>query len=318
MKMSHGEGLGTLVMQADEFTEKQEQTLLECLAPTKAPKHLLYYVFSILAKCFSVRGGVDSRNLLKSQFSFQYDSAQDRWYVEMAEGKDKTHSGGLKQVKRPAVKPRRVYSVVPGENVTDLKCLVFALKFYLSKCPPSCTFFYHTPLSNPTEDYWFSRVPYGKNMLSSITKKWLALIPESDKIIFNGYKHTNHSWKVTTAVRLFSAGARTDQVKAVTGHYSDRAVQTYNRIRPLQQLATSGVIQKNLLSKKNENKKNGSASSVFPAISCSGDQLTSSETVDISIKGGTPTAQSVSRHLADITSRMQNTNCVLNFHFQSK
>jgi len=60
---------------------------------------------------------------------------------------------------------------------------------------------------------------------------------------------------VTTAVRLFSAGARTDQVKAVTGHYSDRAVQTYNRIRPLQQLATSGVIQKNLLSKKNENKK---------------------------------------------------------------
>jgi len=200
------------------------------------------------------------------------------------------------------------------------------------------SFFYHTPLNQPKGSYWFSRVPYGKNSLQAITKKWLALVPDGKKIVFNGYNHKNHSWRVTTAVRLFTAGARIDQVKAVTGHYSDRAAQTYNRIRPLQQLVTSSVIQTHLYTEENIPQSLSSSipisSSILPAIESSSGQVSTSEVINYAIHGtsysldvpsstvsssSSSTTSSTQPSLAElagnITSRMLNTNCVINFNF---
>ena len=64
---------------------------VDALDIERNPTHLLYYVFHFIAKLFGVRGGDDSRALEKEQITLGFDEQNNRRYIELAPGNDKTH-----------------------------------------------------------------------------------------------------------------------------------------------------------------------------------------------------------------------------------
>lgn len=87
----------------------------------------------------------------------------------------------------------------------------------------------------PKGEVWFSTTPLGHNTLQNT-------IPRLMKAAGYDGKYTNHSLKVSTATRLYSAGVDEQLIMARTGHSSVTGVRAYKRkVEKLQEI-TSDVL----------------------------------------------------------------------------
>ena len=95
--------------------------------------------------------------------------------------------------------------------------------------------FYLHPLKNPKTDTWYSTTPVGYNTLSMTVKRLCA------KADIAGFK-TNHSLRVTNAIRLFQSGAAEQLIMECMGHRSLDGVRAYKRTSDEQQKSVSNVL----------------------------------------------------------------------------
>jgi len=283
------------------------------LHPTTSAIDLLDAVYLVVVKNFGIRGGGDCRRLLWSQIRFGYDEVLDRCYADCHPGIDKTHRGALSQVKR-SVEPKRMYAELKGRDVVDIADSVALLKFYRSRCPPTDTFFLR-PLAKVRGLIWFLNTPRGPNALAGTVKRLVKKVVGGGQLLFGGGKlYSSQSLRATTATRLFSAGASVSQVKSVTGHASDRAALTYNRVPDDQKLLLSSIVNKNVHSKlKLEPVSSGG---VLTGLASSSSNSTGSSSI---LEGGSSSefrshfATSVVGGSANFS--LDNKNCVINFNF---
>jgi len=115
------------------------------------------------------------------------------------------------------------------------RCFVRLYKEYNRRCPVDQldSAFYLTPLKVPKGEVWFSTIPLGHNTLQNT-------IPCLMKATGCEGHYTNHSLKVSTATRLYSAGIDEQLIMARTGHSSVNGVRTYKRkVEKLQEITST-------------------------------------------------------------------------------
>ena len=169
---------------------------------------------------FALRSGEEHRRLryFPSQISV-VNPVGTTPYIMYCEDNSKTNQGGLKSRK---VAPKRVIHHANMEKPS--RCLVRLFQKYTTLCP-SCRpndALYLTPLKNPMEGCWYSRVPIGHNKLADTVPRLMrdAGIP--------GY-FTNHSLRATATTRMYDAQLDEASIMQRTGHRSVQGVRTYKR-----------------------------------------------------------------------------------------
>ena len=116
--------------------------------------------------------------------------------------------------------------VIQHENLQRPdRCIIHIFNEYCHRCPENRpdNSFYLKPLAKPTGEVWFASIPVGHNTLD----KTIVRICKNAGI--TGYK-TNHSLRVTLAIRLFQTGIDEQLIIAKTGHRSTDGIRNYKRV----------------------------------------------------------------------------------------
>ena len=97
------------------------------------------------------------------------------------------------------------------------RCLLNYIKKYNQLCPADCPdgTFYLKALDSPRSDQWYSRDPFGHNMLAKIVPQVCLKAGITGHI-------TNHSLTATCVTRLYQQG-----IMENTGHQSVQGVRSY-------------------------------------------------------------------------------------------
>ena len=184
------------------------------------PQVLVDTVLYLIGLNFALRSGEEHWHLrhFPSQISV-VNTAGTAPYIMYCEDISKTHQGGLKSRK---MAPKCVIHHANMQNPSH--CLVQLFLKYTTLCPRECPngALYLTPLKNPTQDSWYSRVPIGHNKLSETIPHLMrdAGIP--------GY-FTNHSLRATATTRMYDAQLDEASIMQRTGHRSVNGMCTYKR-----------------------------------------------------------------------------------------
>ena len=150
---------------AGVITVEMEEKLWESgMLGDHNPQVLVDTVLYLIGLSFALRSGEEHRRLrhFPSQI-FVVKTEGTAPYIMYCEDVSKTHQGGLKSRK---MAPKRVIHHANMQNPS--RCLVQLFLKYNALCPrerPNGAL-YLTPLKNPTQDCWYSRVPIGHNKLS--------------------------------------------------------------------------------------------------------------------------------------------------------
>ena len=149
---------------------------------------------------FALRSGTEHRRLQFYPSQIQlYEPINGRAYLVYTEDVSKTNQG---DVAHPRCERKQVTHY--ANDLNPQHYLVRLYKLYMSRCPmnhPDGTF-YPKPLSKPTEKCWYQIIPVGHNRLQQ------TVCPLCESAGFNGH-FTNHSFRATSATRLFEANRRT-------------------------------------------------------------------------------------------------------------
>ncbi len=200
---------------------------------TKTPKALQNAVFFIVGKMFSLRGGVELRELKPSQV---------RRHIPIL-----TNMFTPRMCRRLAVEPLR-NCMSPTRLFRCLgvlkqeRCPVYVLDMYYSKLPKQGLvkdIFLFQPLTNVPTNFtspWYSgSQPIGKNTLDYKLSRMCALAGIEGRI-------TNHSLGATSATQMHEMGVPEKVIQERTGHRSLEALCVYERSNAHQQEAASSVL----------------------------------------------------------------------------
>ena len=164
----HSDGVGVQVKHTEIITKADEEKLWTSgVIGVNSPSSLQNAAFYVVGKMFSLRGGVEHRNLKVSQVKRYYDP--DRYVY--TENVSKTNDGSFKKLR---VKGKKV-PIYACPDVGE-RCPVQILGKYLSKLPRKaieCDLFYVRPLTKVPADScspWFAAVPVGRDTLQNKLK----------------------------------------------------------------------------------------------------------------------------------------------------
>ena len=111
-------------------------------------------------------------------------------------------------------------------------CPVACLEKYLAKRDPRCDTLWQKPKNHnassfhSTDEVWFCNVPLGKHKLEN-------LLTEMCKTAGLAHIYTSHCNRTTSVTVLKAASLENHQVKSVTGHASDKSIESYRLDQPL-------------------------------------------------------------------------------------
>ena len=196
------------------------------------PKVLLDTLVYLIGLNFALRSGEEHRRLRHNPSQISVINEEGKTpYIVYSEDISKTNQGGLKSQK---IVPKRVIHHANHQNPSC--CLVQLFMKYNHLCPKGRPdgALYLTPLKNPTQDCWFSRIPIGHNKLADTVPR---LMREAG---IEGY-FTNHSLRAAATTRLYDAQVDEASIMERTGHRSVNGVHTYKRSEKLCEL-TSAVL----------------------------------------------------------------------------
>ena len=131
MKRLTGEGYGSIVKEAEAFTEEQEEKLwtLKLLGDHSAQVLLDTMVF-LIGKNFALRSGKEHRSLRFDQLTLVEATEAEPEKLVFSSFGEKNNQGGLKH---RSVKTKRVEHYA-NEDIRE-RCLVYMYKTYMARCP---------------------------------------------------------------------------------------------------------------------------------------------------------------------------------------
>lgn len=226
----HSEGIGVQTKQTEILTKEHEEKLWSSgVMGLTTPRALQNAAFSVVGKMFSLRGGLEHRDLKISQLTKHYDPD---CYV-YHENVSKTNSGSFRKMR---IKGK----VVPIYACSEIgnRCPVYILD---SKLPPKAwesDLFYLRPLPEVPADAcapWYAAQPVGRDTLQNKMRTMCRLAG------INGNK-TNHSLRAASATQMYDCGVPEKIIQERTGHRSLEALRMYERTNVEQQQAVSAIL----------------------------------------------------------------------------
>ena len=189
---------------------------------TKDPSQPLRTAWFYLTLYFGKRGRENQRKLTKEMLVLQ-TTPQGRRYYEL--GRDalfstKNHQGGLND---PTDKSDgKMFEVINSSH-----CPVKTIENFLKHLNPKLDCLFQRPREllakcNPEkESVWYCNSPVGESTLANMMKTMSTAAGISPHL-------TNHCVRATAVTVLFDRNIEARQIKAVTGHKSDSAIESYN------------------------------------------------------------------------------------------
>ena len=130
------------------------------------------------------------------------------------------------------------------------RCPVACVEKYLAKRDPRCDALWQKPKNHNTSSFhsadevWFCNVPMGKHKLEN-------LLTEMCKTAGLAHIYTPHCIRATSVTVLKAAGLENRRVKSVTGHASDKSIESCSARPTIQQQFESSVIVSRFRAKQN-------------------------------------------------------------------
>ena len=230
----HSIGIGRDTKHARVLSKEDEEKLWKSgVVGTRSPKGLQNAAFLTVGKMFSLRGGVELRELKPSQI--QRQSNPDHYVY--TENVSKTRNGTFKQLHVP----NKVVPLFKCPQAGE-RCPVHILDTYFSKLPKEAftkdVLFFRPLGSIPASSScaWYSgSQPVGKNTLEQKLSRMCTLAGIEGRI-------TNHSLRATSATQMYENGVPEKVIQERTGHRSLEALCIYERTNRHQQEAASNIL----------------------------------------------------------------------------
>ena len=184
---------------------------------------------------FALRGVEEQYNLVPNQFiRFPHDTSvyNSDVYYEYTEFISKNNQHRFKDINMRN-KIVRTYAQISNE-----RCVVKLLDFYLAKLKPDSSFYYMHPLEKIPKECdksWYTAQRVSVNTLKNIIPK-LSLEAGCD------VRYTNHSLRPTSTTRMFSGGVPEKLIAEKTGHRSLQSLRCYERTQMKMEQAINSVI----------------------------------------------------------------------------
>ena len=130
------------------------------------------------------------------------------------------------------------------------RCPVACLEKYLAKRDPRCDAIWTKPKNHnassfhSADEVWFCNVPMGKHKLEN-------LLTEMCKTAGLAHIYTPHCIRATSVTVLKAAGLENRLIQSVTGHASDKSIESYSARPTIDQQFESPAIVSRFLTKQN-------------------------------------------------------------------
>ena len=229
----HATGVGRETKHARVLTRGNEDKLWNSgVMGTRTPRALQNAVFYVVGKMFSLRGGVEVRQVKISQIR-RHANPDKYVYTELV---SKNSSGTYKKLHIA----NKVVPVFACPQAGE-RCPVYVLDLYFSKLPQEAfkqDILFVRPLENVSDDPtkpWYSSVPVGKNILDTKLGKMCSLAGIEGRV-------TNHSMRATSVTQMYETGVPEKVIQERTGHRSLEALRVYERTNAQQHQAVSSVL----------------------------------------------------------------------------
>ena len=167
---------------------------------------------------FGKRGRENQREIKASDLQLKTTTGGLKYFV-LNEIATKYHPGGIIDNEDETQSVMMAWPGHPG-------CPVACLKKYLTKREPRCDALWQKPKNHNAasfyqdDDIWFRSVPMGKHKLDNLLK-------EMSRKAGLGTIYTAHCIRATSVTVLKGAGLENNRVKSVTGHSSDKSIESY-------------------------------------------------------------------------------------------
>ena len=194
-------------------------------ADTRDPRALLQSAWFFVSIYFGKRGR-ENQHLLKKSMLRVVKTADGEEFFELNKSEpgavltSKNHTGGLDGSEDHS--DGKIFPLA-----TSRRCSVEVLKLYLSHLNPKSEALFQRPKDlnsakfNPiTDNIWYEQRPLGHNTLENMLRKMTeraGIVPYL----------TNHSLRATTVTVLSANNIETRKIKTITGHKSDKSIESY-------------------------------------------------------------------------------------------
>ena len=227
----------------------------------KNPESLVNTAWFYIVLYFGKRGRENQREMKASDLQLKTTTGGLKYFV-LNERATKNHPGGISDNEDGT---QSVMMAWPGHP----RCPVACLEKYLTKREPRCYALWQKPKNHNAasfcqdDDIWFCSVPMGKHKLDNLLKEMcrkagLATI------------YTAHCIRATSVTVLKAAGLENNRVKSVTGHSSDKSIESYNTRPTIEQQFESSAMVSRFITKQNQ------SNSVLPAVPSSSESFPTS------------------------------------------
>ena len=186
------------------------------------PYQLRNTILFLVSSRFGLRGGKEHCALSRyPTCQIQIEEINGKRCLVYHERVSKTNQGGIQSHRSVTLKV--LYAFCSGNRP---RCFIELFNKYQFYCPKP-TIFWNTFYLQTDEnwklgnDFWYTRLPVGKGPLASVAK----MLMEGASISGNW---SNHSLRITTAMRFHNKGFSEPIVQEATGHRSN-AVHCYSR-----------------------------------------------------------------------------------------
>lgn len=209
---------------------------------TETPQSLVQTAWFYVLLYFGKRGRENQRSMVADDIVLN-KSSNDSEFITLRERATKNHLGGLNDNEDESL-------AVMAEWPNNPRCPVLCLKKYLTKRDPRCTALWQKPRDHfagkfsYSDEIWFCNSPIGKNKLENL----LSIMSKNAGL---STIYTPHCIRATSVTLLKAAGLDNQRVKSVTGHKSDKSIESYSSRPTFRQQVESSKIVSNFLTNKN-------------------------------------------------------------------
>ena len=191
---------------------------------------------------FGRRGRENQRAMKPGDLQLKTTTSGLKYFV-LRERATKNHPGGVSDNEDES---QSVMMAWPGNP----RCPVACLEKYLAKRDPRCDALWQKPKNHNASSFhsedevWFCNVPMGKHKLENH-------LTEMCKTAGLSHIYTPHCIRATSVTVLKAAGLENRRVKSVTGHASDKSIESYSARPTIEQQFESSAIVSRFLTKQN-------------------------------------------------------------------
>ena len=222
------------------------------------PESLVNTAWFYTVLYFGKRGRENQRAMKPGDLQLKTTTSGLKYFV-LSERATKNHPGGISDNEDES---QSVMMAWPGNP----RCPVAFLEKYLAKRETQCDALWQKPKNHnassfySTDEVWFCNAPMGKHKLENL----LTVMCKKAGL---AHVYTPHCIRATSVTVLKAAGLENCRVKSVTGHASDKSIESYSARPTIEQQSESSAIVSRFITQRN---------SVQPSLAAVSPEATSS------------------------------------------